>query len=135
MHKNSHKYIKSFPNISGTYSKMEPGYPKMFQTWGDPTYFCLVTIIIPKRSVHNIMWERYQFLKTEKKLKKAKKRIPKQPKGEGLNFFHFVTLKLVSAIFYQIFIFLPNGSPSKTVKNIFYFIQKAFFVLEILKFL
>ena len=31
-------------------------------------------------------------------------------------------LKLVSAIFYQIFIFPPNNSPSKTMKNVFYFI-------------
>ena len=31
-------------------------------------------------------------------------------------------LKLVSAIFYQIFIFLPNDSPSKTMKNVFYLI-------------
>ena len=31
-------------------------------------------------------------------------------------------LKLVSAIFYQIFIFSPNDSPSKTMKNVFYFI-------------
>ena len=32
------------------------------------------------------------------------------------------TLKLVSAIFYQIFIFSPNYSPLKTMKNVFYFI-------------
>ena len=32
------------------------------------------------------------------------------------------TLKLVSAIFYQIFIFAPHDSPSKTAKNVFYFI-------------
>ena len=44
-------------------------------------------------------------------------------------------LKLVSAIFYEIFIFSPNDSPSKTIKNVFYFIEKALFVLEILKFL
>ena len=31
-------------------------------------------------------------------------------------------LKLVSAIFYQIFIFSPNHSPLKTMKNVFYFI-------------
>ena len=31
-------------------------------------------------------------------------------------------LKLVSAIFYQIFIFSQNDSPLKTVKNVFYFI-------------
>ena len=31
-------------------------------------------------------------------------------------------LKLVSAIFYQVFIFSPNDSPLKTVKNVFYFI-------------
>ena len=31
-------------------------------------------------------------------------------------------LKLVSAIFYQIFIFSPNDNLSKTMKNVFYFI-------------
>ena len=31
-------------------------------------------------------------------------------------------LKLVSAIFYQIFIFSQNDSPLKTMKNVFYFI-------------
>ena len=35
---------------------------------------------------------------------------------------HDPYLKLVFAIFYQIFIFLPNDSPSKTMKNVFYFI-------------
>ena len=34
-------------------------------------------------------------------------------------------LKLVSAIFYQIFIFSSNDSPSKTIKNVFYFIEKT----------
>ena len=33
-----------------------------------------------------------------------------------------IKLKLVSAIFYQIFIFSPNGSILKTMKNVFYFI-------------
>ena len=31
-------------------------------------------------------------------------------------------LNLVSAIFYQIFIFSPNDSPSKTMKSVFYVI-------------
>ena len=44
-------------------------------------------------------------------------------------------LKLVSTIVYQMFIFSPNDSPSKTMKNVFYFIEKALFVLEIFKFL
>ena len=44
-------------------------------------------------------------------------------------------LKLVSAIFYQILIFSSNDSPSITMKNVFYFIEKALFVLEIFKFL
>ena len=35
---------------------------------------------------------------------------------------HINYLKLVSAIFYQNFIFSPNDSPLKTVKNVFYFI-------------
>ena len=44
-------------------------------------------------------------------------------------------LKLVSTIFYETFIFSPNDSPSKTIKNVFYFIEKGLFVPEILKFL
>ena len=36
--------------------------------------------------------------------------------------------------FYQIFIFSPNDSPSKTMKNAFYFIKKALFDLQIIKF-
>ena len=44
-------------------------------------------------------------------------------------------LKLVPAIFYQIYIFSPNDSSLKTMKIFFYFIQKALFILEILKFL
>ena len=55
-----------------------------------------------------------------------------------------VPLKLVSAIFYQFFLsaifcvryfFSPNDSPSKTINNVFYFIRKALFVLEIFRFL
>ena len=34
----------------------------------------------------------------------------------------YCSLKLVSAIFYQIFIFSPYAGPSKTMKNVFYFI-------------
>ena len=48
----------------------------------------------------------------------------------SLSFFS-INLKLVSAIFYQFFIFSPNESPLKTMKNVFYFIKKALFVLEI----
>ena len=44
-------------------------------------------------------------------------------------------LKLVSAIFYQIFIFEPNDSPLKTLKIFFYFMKKALFVVETFKFL
>ena len=36
-------------------------------------------------------------------------------------------LKLVSAIFYEFFIFLPSDSPSKTVKNVFLFHLKSSF--------
>ena len=41
------------------------------------------------------------------------------------------SLKLVSANFYQIFVFPENDSPSKTMKSVLYFIKKALFVLEI----
>ena len=44
-------------------------------------------------------------------------------------------LKLVSAIFYQIFIFSSNDRPSKTMKNVLYFIKKALFILKIFRFL
>ena len=36
-------------------------------------------------------------------------------------------VKLVSAIFDQIFIFSPNDKPLKTMKNVFCFIEKALF--------
>ena len=49
--------------------------------------------------------------------------------------FCWAFLKLVSAIFYQIFIFCLNDSPLKTVGNVFYFNQKGLFVLEVFKFL
>ena len=55
--------------------------------------------------------------------------------------FHFgvlaslIFLKLVSAIFYQVFVFPPNNSPSKSMKSVFYFIKRAVFVLEIFKLL
>ena len=49
--------------------------------------------------------------------------------------FHFCCLKLVSAIFIEfLYMFSPNDSPSKIMKNAFYFIKKALFVLEIIKF-
>ena len=46
-----------------------------------------------------------------------------------------IFLKLAPAIFYQILIFSPNDSPLETMRNVFYFIQKALFVLKIFKFL
>ena len=45
------------------------------------------------------------------------------------------SLKLVSAIFYQIFIFSSSDRPSKTMKNVFYFILTALFVPKTFKFL
>ena len=46
-----------------------------------------------------------------------------------------VVLQLVSAIFIKVLFFSPNDSPSKTMKNAFYFIYEALFVLKIFKFL
>ena len=43
-------------------------------------------------------------------------------------------LKLASNNFYQIFIFSPIDSLSKTMKNVSYFIKKTLFVLKIFKF-
>ena len=44
-------------------------------------------------------------------------------------------LKLMSAIFHQISIFSSNDRSSKTMKKVFYFIEKALFVVEIFKLL
>ena len=49
------------------------------------------------------------------------------------NFVEHEHLKLVSAIFYQISIFQSNDRSSKSMKNVFYFIEKALSVLEIFK--
>ena len=45
------------------------------------------------------------------------------------------SLKLVSAIFYQIFIISLNDSPSKIIKIVFYFIEKTLSFLTIFNFL
>ena len=43
-------------------------------------------------------------------------------------------IKACVRYFHQFFIFSPNDSPSKTLKNAFYFFKKALFVYEIFKF-
>ena len=55
--------------------------------------------------------------------------------GDLTKFDMLFYLKLVSAIFYNFFTFSPNDGPFKTMKNVFYFIKKAIFVLKIFKFL
>ena len=51
-------------------------------------------------------------------------------------FFHANTyLSLCPLFFYQILIFSSSDWPSKTMKNVFYFILKALFILKIFKFL
>ena len=50
-------------------------------------------------------------------------------------FLTYVNLKFVSTIFYQFFIFSPNDSPLKTMKNVCYFIWKALSVLKRFDFL
>ena len=59
---------------------------------------------------------------------------PRLLTGFGMLVF-FTNIKLMSATFYHFFIFSPNDRPLKTIKNVVYFIKKAFFVLEIFKFL
>ena len=44
-------------------------------------------------------------------------------------------IKACVRYFLSNFYFLPNNSPSKTMKNVFYFIEKTLFILEIFKFL
>ena len=80
-----------------------------------------------------------EFLISEEELICTLKNVPKNksPGNDGLTKEFYETfweyhslvvldkansLKLVSAIFYQIFIFLSNDRSSKTMKNVFYFI-------------
>ena len=51
------------------------------------------------------------------------------------SFLEKVAFKACVRYFHQIFIFSPSDSPSKTMKNSFYFILKALFVPEIFNFL
>ena len=45
----------------------------------------------------------------------------------------FYVLKSCVRYFLSKFYFSPNDSPSKTMKNVFYFIEKALFIVEIFK--
>ena len=47
----------------------------------------------------------------------------------------YYIFKACAHFFLSNFYFSPNDIPSKTIKNVFYFIKKALFVLEIFKFL
>ena len=56
------------------------------------------------------------------------------------NFFHHINnlhqnIKACVCYFLSNFYFSPNDTPSKTMKNVFYFIKKALFILKIFKFL
>ena len=59
------------------------------------------------------------------------------PSASIVNLAHLYCLifKVCIHYFYQIFVFPLSDSPLKTMKNAFYFIEKALFVLEIFKFL
>ena len=59
----------------------------------------------------------------------------KEPETACFSWVRLGVLKLVCLLFSSNFYFSPNDSPSETMKNAFYFIWKALFVLEIFKFL
>ena len=71
------------------------------------------SLFLKKREIN----KKWKMLKLTFNISKTVLWITLNP-GERLNTY----LKLVSAIFYQIFIFSPNDSPSKTMKKFFYFI-------------
>ena len=56
-------------------------------------------------------------------------------RGIQITFSFSVGFKASVRYFYQIIIFSRNDRPLKTMKNVFYFIKKVLFVLEIFKFL
>ena len=69
-------------------------------SWSDPIKTCCFNrVLVSKNSMAPIQWLIRDF-------KKARRDV----------------LKACVPYFHQIFIFSPNGSPSKTIKNAFYFI-------------
>ena len=76
------------------------------------------------KGVKNIEDKNEKLLKAiEDKNEKQLKSIENQKKKKQLNAIEKINqLKLVSATFYQVFIFWSNDRPSKTMKNVFYFI-------------
>ena len=52
-----------------------------------------------------------------------------------LFFWQFIVFKACVCYFLSKFYLSPNDSPSKNMKNVFYFIKKALFILKIFKFL
>ena len=71
----------------------------------------------------------------ELKLHDSQQSAPKYRSSCSLMFCKVYVLKAFVCYLLSNFYFSPNGSPSKTMKNVFYFIQKALLVLEIFKFL
>ena len=57
-----------------------------------------------------------------KKVPEQRERIGKSYLNQNVASPNLFSLKLISAIFYQIVIFSPNGSLLKTMKNVFYLI-------------
>ena len=56
-------------------------------------------------------------------------------KEDKIRYKEKLTLKLVFVIFVKFLFFSPNDSPSKSMKNVFHFIEKALFILKIFNFL
>ena len=99
--------------------------------------FCMQINIKVSTSWHDSFWQKWPDISKVPKIRKechncfcvAKYSDVLWVSGHVLcyllyNFlwYNFEKLKLVSAIFYQFFIFSPNDSPLKTMKNVFYFI-------------
>ena len=78
----------------------------------------LLSIILPLINFDLIEWSNWNLVPKCLWGWRIEKWCQKYLKENSL----FFNLKIVSAIFYQIFIFSSNDSPSKTVKNVFYFI-------------
>ena len=120
--------------------KQIPIFPNFLLVWRKNPLICIIypNIIINTCNDRNVERENEcKFLTAIKFSSNEQFKSTRRYVGfEEHNFLKQKTnLKLVSAIVCQIFIFSPNDSPLKTMKNVFYFIEKAPFVLERFKFL
>ena len=114
---------KSLPSICGSNRARNKVFLVRFQFLQDKILFTYMLLQVFEKhyKANSCYWQkereiRKHVMMPRSRMSKGRETFGKKVEENSIN------LKLVSAIFYQIFISSSNDSPSKTVKNVFYFI-------------